>query len=142
MVRKYLAFFLVLFLGLGTSIFAQDEDLVSKVNYKVSKMKKELNLTDSQAVAIRPIIKDYFAKREAVLQEVAGEGIVDHVTVKATLKGLKEEEYQKVGKILSEEQMKKWINKENLMATLNPDSGESVVDEGAGLTATGANFKF
>ena len=93
------------------------------MDYKVNKMKTELNLTDSQADAIRPIIKDYLTKREEVLEEVAGGGIVDHVAVKSTLKALKENEYQKLSKILSEDQMKKWINKENLMAALNPDSG-------------------
>ena len=137
-----LACVLFLFLVLSTSVFAQDEDMQSTVDYKVNKMKKELNLTDSQADAIKPIIKDYLIKREAFLQEVAGQGIVDHVAVKGTLKGLKENEYQKLSKILSEDQMKKWINKENLMAALNPDSVESTVDDGPSLTANGANFKF
>ena len=53
----------LLFLVLSISVFAQDEDLQSTVDYKVNKMKKELNLTDSQADAIRPIIKDYLVKR-------------------------------------------------------------------------------
>ena len=135
---------LVLFLSLLLSapIFAQEGDVQSAVDYKANKMKTELKLTDSQAFAIKPIIKDYLTKREAFLQEVAGQGIVDHVAVKSTLKGLKEAEYQKLSKILNEDQMKKWINKENLMAALNPDSVESRVDDGAALTANGANFKF
>ena len=142
MIRKCLACVLFLSLALSAFVFAQDEDVMSAVNYKVNKLKIELNLTDSQADAIRPIIKDYQIKRKTVLDEVAGEGIVDHVAVKGTLKGLKEDEYQKLSKILSEDQMKKLINKENLMAVLNPDSFESSIDDGAGLTATGANLKF
>ena len=139
-VRKCLACVLFLFLVLSAFVFAQDEE--STVDSKVNKMKTVLNLTESQAYAIRPIIKDYLIKRKAVLQEVAGQGIVDHVAVKGTLKGLKEGEYQKLSKVLSEDQMKKWINKENLLAALNPDSEESAVDSDTSLTATGANFKF
>ena len=142
MIRERLACVLFLFLVLSASIFAQDVNVQSAVDYKANKMKKELNLTDSQAVAIKPILKDYLTKREAFLQEAAGQGIVDHVAVKGTLKGLKEGEYQKLSKILDEDQMKKLINKENLMAALNPDSVESTVDDGPTLTANGANFKF
>jgi hypothetical protein len=96
MVRKCLAFFLVLSMFLSVPVFAQEDDLQSTVDNKVSKMQKELNLTDSQAEAVKPIIKDYLAKRSALLDEVAGEGIVDHVAVKDTLKGLKEKEYASV----------------------------------------------
>ena len=130
------------FWSLSTFVFAQDQDFQSTVDYKVNKMTTELNLTDSQADAIKPIIKDYLIKRGAVLQEVAGQGIVDHVSVKSTLKALKEKEYQQLGKVLNEDQIKKWINKEHLMAALNPDGGESTVDDGVGLTPNGANFKF
>jgi hypothetical protein len=142
MVRKCLACLSLLCLVLSTVAFAQDEDFQSNVDYKVNKMKKELNLTDSQADAISPIIKNYLIKRQAILQEVAGEGVVDHVAVKSTLKGLKESEYQGLSKVLSEDQMKKWIDKENLMAILNPDGTESTVDDEPTLGANGANFKF
>ena len=142
MIRERLACVLFLFLVLSASIFAQDVNVQSAVDYKANKMKKELNLTDSQVEAIKPIIKDYLIKRKAVLEEISGQGIIDHVAVKGTLKGLKENEYQKLSTILNEDQMKKWINKENLMAALNPDSAESIVDDGATLTPNGANFKF
>jgi hypothetical protein len=131
-----------LFLALNTVVFAQNEDLQPNVDYKVNKMKKVLDLTDAQVYAIKPIVKDYLTKRQAILQEVAGQGIVDHVAVKGTLKGLRDEEYQKLGKILSADQMEKWINKENLMAALNPDGGQSMVDDGPSLGMDGANFKF
>jgi hypothetical protein len=143
MIPWKLACFLLIFLLLNSIIFAQDNDMVSAVDYKVNKMQKVLSLSDSQVVAIRPIIKDYLVKRQALLDEVDAQGIVDHVAVKSTLKTIKEDEYQKLGKILSAEQMQKWINKENMMAALNPDSPDSTVDdEGVGMTATGANFKF
>lgn len=142
MIRRCVVSALFLLLVLSASGYAQDEDYQSSVDYKVDKMKKELNLTDSQADAVAPVIKDYLIKRDTVLQETAGQGIVDHTSVKNTLKALKELEYQKLSKILSEEQMKKWIDKENLMATLNPDGVESAVDDGTTLTPEGANFKF
>jgi hypothetical protein len=143
MILNRLGYVLSLVLILGSFAFAQDEDLVSTVDYKVNKMQKVLHLTDKQADAVRPIIKNYLIKRGAILDQVAGEGVVDHVAVKDTLKGLKENEYQELGKILSEDQMKKWIDKENLMASLNPDSAESRVDDdGPTLGANGANFKF
>jgi hypothetical protein len=142
MIRVCLACVLFLFLVLSAFVFAQDEDLRSTVDYKVNKMKTVLNLDESQVVAIKPIIKDYLIKRGAFLQETTGQGIIDHVAVRGTLKELKEDEHQRLSKILSEDQMKKWINKENLMAALNPDSVESTVDSDTTLTASGANFKF
>lgn len=131
-----------IFLVLTAFVYAQDDDLRTAVDYKINKMTTELHLTDSQADAARPIIKDYLTKRQAVLDEAGEQGIVDHVSLKSTLKGLKEREYQKLAKILSEDQMKKLINKENLMATLNPDSVDSPTDDGLSLSPTGANFKF
>ena len=143
MVRQFLAGILIILLMGGASVWAQDEDFQSTLDYKVDKMKNELNLSFAQADAIRPIIKDYLVKRGALLHEVGGEGIVDHVSVKATLKALKEKEYEKLSKVLSGDQMKEWINKETIMATLNPDSVESSVDDdGPTLGANGANFKF
>jgi hypothetical protein len=142
MIRGVLACVLLVFLLLNAIVYAQDDDVRSAVDYKVNKMQKVLHLTDSQAEAIKPIIKDFLVKRQAVLDEAAGQGIVDHIAVKSTLKSLKEDEYQKLGKILTQEQMQKWINEENIMAALNPDSPESTVDDGVGMDATGANFKF
>jgi len=133
---------IILILALNLKAFAQDENLESVLDYKIGKMTRELKLTEPQADGIRPIIKNYIIKHEEILQSIAGQGIVDHVSVKSALKTLKEAEYQKLAKILTEEQMKKWINKENLMATLNPDNSESSLEDDVGLTPSGANFKF
>jgi len=142
MIRKDLVIVLFLSLILGNLVFAQDDSLQSTVDYKVNKMKRELKLTDSQANAIDPIIKDYMVKRQAFIDQVAGQGVVDHVAVRGTLKELKETEYQKLGKILSKDQMKDWVNKENLMASLNPDGVDSTVDEGPSLNGNGVDLKF
>ena len=141
MIRESLVcmFFLVV---LSLSVFGQDEDLQSTVDYKVNKMKTELKLTYDQANAIKPILKDYMIKHSSLLKDVAGQGIVDHVSVKGSLKALKDSEYQQLSKILSEDQMKKWINKENLRATFNPEGGESSFDDGPTVGMNGANLKF
>jgi len=142
MIRKILVIVLFLSFLLGKVVFAQDESLQSAVDYKVNKMKRELKLTDSQADAIDPIVKDYMVKHQAFIQEVAGQGVIDHVTVKGTLKALRENEYQKLGKILSKDQMQAWINKENLMASLNPDGMESSIEDGPSLNGNGVDLKF
>jgi len=71
MIRKGGVVVFFLFFVLNISLWAQEDDLRSTVDYKVDKMRTELKLTFSQAEAIRPIIKDYLIKRSAVLQEVA-----------------------------------------------------------------------
>jgi len=140
MIRGSLVFFLLL--TLSAAAFAQDEGLEQMVDYKVNKMQKELHLTDGQALAVRPLIKDYLVKREEISQQTAGQGIVDHVAVKETLRALKEKTDEKLSKILTPQQMKKWIDKENLMAALNPDSFGGGMDEGMSLSSTGVNFNF
>ena len=142
MIRQGFACTLCLVVLLRGAAFAQDEDLRSRVDYKINKVTKELNLTQVQADALRPIIKDYLMKRSAILQETATQGIIDHTAVKSTLKRLKDDEHQQLSHVLSEDQLKQWINKENVMAALNPDSAESSMDEDVGLNANGANFKF
>lgn len=142
MIRKSLAFVLFLSLAVSNVVFAQDEGLQSTVDYKVNKMKKELKLTDSQADAIDPIVKEYMSKRQAFIDEVAGQGVVDHVAIKSTFRALKENEYQKLGKVLSKDQMQGWIEKENLMASLNPDGMESTVEDGPSLNGNGVDLKF
>jgi hypothetical protein len=72
MMQKCLGCFLFVSFVLNIAVFAQDYDLQSNVNYKINKMKTVLGLTDSQALAIRPIIKDYLAKRRTIIEETQG----------------------------------------------------------------------
>ena len=140
MIRRY--FFLIMFLILSAPAFAQEIDVQTALDYKIDKMTKELKLTDAQVNGIRPIIKDYLIKRTSFLKDVGNQGIIDHVSVKSTLQGFKENEYQKLSQILSEDQMTKLKNKDQLMAAFNPDNVENTDDDDVGLTANGANFKF
>ncbi|MBF0511264.1 MAG: hypothetical protein HQL13_02945 [Candidatus Omnitrophica bacterium] len=143
MTRKCVVFIFFLLFAFSFSAFAQDEDLKSALDYKVQKMQKELQLTDSQVTAIRPVVQDYLMQHDALMRDTAGQGIVDHVSVKSALKALREKEYQGLGKILSPEQLKKLINKDRLAAIMNPDNPESFIDDGGpGITAGGASLKF
>ena len=142
MSRKTLAGVLFFVLVLGTVVFAQEQDVDSAVENKINKMQRVLDLSDIQAIGIKPVIKEYLIRRQTVLNDAEGQGIVDHVAIQDTFKALKQNEYQKLGKVLTQEQLKKWIDKENLMAALNPDSAESSVEDDVSLTANGANFKF
>ncbi len=143
--RALIIYSLCLSCFFSIAAFGQDEDWTSKVDYRVNKMKKELSLTDAQVAAVKPVIKDYLTKRQAVLADSGGGGILDSGGSKSTLKSLKIIENQNLSKILTPDQMQKWLNKENMMAALNPDSSESPTDdEGVGLApgGAGANMKF
>ena len=52
-------------------MLAQEQDIHAAVDYKIHKMQTELHLTEAQAYAIRPIIKDYLTQRQAALQPSA-----------------------------------------------------------------------
>ncbi|MDE1920487.1 MAG: hypothetical protein KGJ09_01835 [Candidatus Omnitrophica bacterium] len=143
MVRKYGAGVLAFFLVLGPWASAQAKEMQSAVDYNVNKMKTVLQLTKAQVQAVYPIVQDYLVKREAVLQQVAGGGLLEHGAVKSAIQKLKEEENKRLSLVLSREQMKKWINRENILASLNPDgNGDSDVDDGPSFTPEGASFKF
>jgi hypothetical protein len=140
MLRKFGAGVLLLFLICSALGWAQDIDIESAVYNKVHKMKKLLNLTETQIDAISPIVKEYLTKRQAVLDEEQS-SLVNHESIKGALLALKEAEYKKLSAFLTQDQMQKWINRDNLMATLNPDDGQSVSDDddsGPTLTQDGA----
>ncbi|MBF0503552.1 MAG: hypothetical protein HQL14_00475 [Candidatus Omnitrophica bacterium] len=128
------------FLVLGVSVYAQDMTLNAEDS--VRRMTTELNMTDAQADAVRPIIKEYMSKRDAILQEMQGDLIVNHAVLKSTLEALRRDEYLKLSKTLSEDQMKRWVRKENLRASLNKGGGESQIEGGTTLTPEGAKFNF
>lgn len=131
-----------LFLALSGWGYAQDRDLRSIVDDKVARMTRELHLTDVQAAYVRPVIKEYTQKRDELAQSVQGQGIIDHVSVKDTMRALKQKEYQGLAGILSQDQMERWVQKENLRVSLNQGEGTSQAEDDTALTASGANFKF
>jgi hypothetical protein len=122
-------------------VYAQAQEKTPNVDDRVARMATELNLTDTQANAIKPIIAEYVTKREQVLQEAEAQAIIDHSALKSAMMVLKQDEYQKLSKILSEDQIRRWKQKEDLRAALNNGDTESHEDD-ATFTANGASLKF
>ena len=131
---------LMVLLSLSVTAKAQGER--QHVDDRLSKMTMELSLTSPQVDAVRPIIKAYMAKREEALQETEWAPIIDLAGLRRKMRLLKQDEYQQLRQVLSKDQMARWIQKENLRASLNQGEGESLVEDDATLTPNGANFKF
>lgn len=113
------------------------------VNDVVSKMQKEFNLTDQQAEAIKPIIQENIAKCQAYLQSIEGESVVNKTNIKMIMKKFRQEENDKLSKVLSEDQMKKLIGKQNLKDALNRDQINFAESLGQGVISTqGAALQF
>ncbi len=123
-------------------VYAQAQEKTASVDDRVAQMATELNLTDAQAGAIKPIIVEYITKREKILQEAEGQLVFDHAAFKSTMMALKQIEYQKLGKILSEDQMRRLKQKEDLRAALNKDDAGSQGGEDISFTPDGAAIKF
>lgn len=88
----------------------------------VTKMKTELKLTQRQSDAVKPIIQEYRSGRKQLIQNFRKQGLTDKDALKNQIGQLKSVEKQKLGQILTQDQMNKWIEKENFNAMLNPDS--------------------
>ena len=114
------------------------------VNAVAAGIKTELGLSDEQVKAIKPIIKESMAKRRALLEETQGEAIIDRAALKAAMRRLRQDENKKLSEILTEEQMKKRIEKQNLRERLNPDQMNYTEssDEGVVVNMQGAAFQF
>ena len=123
-------------------VYAQAQEKTASVDDRVAQMATELNLTDAQASAVKPIIAEYITKRGRVLEEAEGEAFVDHAALKRTMMALKQIEYQKLGKILSEDQMRRLKQKEDLRAALNNGDTESHGSDDTTFTPEGAAIKF
>ena len=122
---KTLGVVLVVFLFLGGYVCAQEQsDAPAKsktqtqspvpkhpttrkpltVDDMVQKMKKDLNLTDEQADAIKPIIEEKIAKRKE-LMETQGQEAGSLDAIRSQMEKLNKEQDQQLSKILSPDQM-------------------------------------
>ena len=112
---------------------AYAQEKLSNIDDIVAKMKMELNLTQRQIDAIKPIINENLAARKQFRQNLRQQGITDVVTIKNQMEQLNEIENQRLSHILSQDQMNKWIEKEHLREMLNPDKRDDAGDpESAG----------
>jgi Spy/CpxP family protein refolding chaperone len=72
----------------------------------VQKMTTDLNLTQAQADAIKPIIEQSMAKRKALMETLKQQG-ADKDTIRSQMEPLNQEYNQQLSKILSQDQMDK-----------------------------------
>ena len=108
----------ILFLLAG-SVYAQESTSVSDI---VAKIQKELNLTQQQIDAVKPIIRENIAKREELRQSVEDQTmIIDRDIIQSKIEQLDQDEDQKLSQILTRDQMNKWVQKQKLRNAFNRD---------------------
>jgi hypothetical protein len=140
--NKIIWYVLAACVAFSTTVYAQAQEKSPSVDDRVAKMATELSLTDAQTQAVKPIIAEYITKRDKVLEEVEGEAIVDHAALRSTMTALKKDEYQKLGKVLSEDQLRRWVQRENLRAALNKGDMGAQASDDTTFNLDGAAFKF
>jgi hypothetical protein len=130
---------LVIIFFLTVSAYAQEAASVDDI---VTKMKKELNLTQQQADTVKPIIEENIAKREKLKQGVQDQGmIIDRDAMQSKIGKLDQDENQKLSQVLAPDQMKKWIQKQRLRNAFNQDQMDNTrwgFEEGR--RSSGINF--
>lgn len=130
----------LLFFGLSVA-FAKEIQSLSDV---LNKMKKELQLTDEQVEAIKPIIKENLAKRQKLFDSISGDPVINKSQFKIEMMKLKEEENEKLSKVLSKEQMKKLIDRQHIKESLNKDQIDfsEGLSSGVSLSPEGGSLQF
>ena len=117
--KAIIGYLLVILLSLGTFVYAQDEQ--PAIDDILASMKAELDLTQAQADAVKPIIEEYTAKRYQARESLKEQGVTDKNTILSRMEQLREEEGQKLIHVLTPDQMKQWNNKQKLSNFLNRD---------------------
>ncbi len=142
MMRKFLISGGILFLMMITSVFAKGAS--TTIDDIISKMKIELNLTDNQVIAIKPIVKKSVLKRQELLASLEGESIVNKKSVKIAMRKIRDEENQQLSQILNQEQMDKRIQKQHVRESLNKDQIDfsETLSEATALTPQGGSLQF
>jgi len=98
--------------------YTQDKSNADKV---VAKMEKVLKLTQQQVDSLRPIVTEYTAKRQQLIQNFKDKGTIDKSRLHLKLKQLKEEENQKLSQVLTHAQIKQWTDHQALAQIMNRD---------------------
>lgn len=131
---------LALFLVVGVASISRADEFSSIM----SQMTKELKLTDDQVNGIKPIIKESIEKRQAYLQSLKSEIVVNKKQVRATMRALRNDENEKLSKILTQAQMDKLIQKQRVREQFNSDQIDFNQNGIDGFVATpeGGAFQF
>jgi len=122
--KAIIRYLLVVLFFLSISAYAQDEE--QPTGDILATMKTELNLTQSQADAVKPIIEEYTVKRHQIRENLEEQGVTDKNIILSRMEQIREEESQKLSQILAPDQMKRWNSKQTLSDFLNKDrTGDS-----------------
>ncbi len=141
--KKFFLFIGIVLCCVGVSSFAQAQGKI-RVDDIVAKMAKEFNLSEEQMAAVSPIIKEFAHKRQAFLESLQGEAVVNKKAAKATMLQFKQEENERLRQVLTQEQMSKLITKQRLKESLNPDHLDyrENSDDEVMMTPQGGAFQF
>lgn len=112
-------YLLVSFLFSGRLVCAQEED--KSVDGTMTRMKIQLNLTQEQVTAVKPIVEEYVSRSKDLMQSPESTFMPDKRRVRSQMKQLKEEEDERLGHVLTPDQMKKWKQCESIKDFLNQD---------------------
>jgi len=117
--RKIIRHVLIILFLSTVSAYAQEAESVNDI---VVKMKNELNLTQQQTDAVKPIIEEDMARREELRQGIQDQAMItDRATIESKIEQLDQDENQKLSQILTKDQMNKWIQKQRLKNAFNKD---------------------
>jgi hypothetical protein len=89
-----------------------DEIIIKATDAVMFQMTANLKMTQDQISAVRPIVEDNIIKVRD-LQKSLESGSIDGKTMYDQRQQLTQDEYQKLGLILTQDQMKVWINIQN-----------------------------
>ena len=98
-------------LGLGTAAVCLSfaAGAAAEGRMSIEELQAKLNLTQEQVNAIVPIIKRDRQKRQEIIDKYRGQGMAGIQSIRKELFALQKEHDEKYSKILTEEQMKKYI---------------------------------
>ncbi|MEI7998308.1 MAG: hypothetical protein WCH62_02210 [Candidatus Omnitrophota bacterium] len=133
---KLAGFLIMIFFVTAVSVYAAEKERHLSVNEIVAKMKTELNLTDEQALSVKPIVKKALTEQKAFFDSIEGEPVLNTENLRMNMRKFQEEENQELSKVLTPEQMKKRIEKQHLRESLNKDKIDFSESLSAGVVMT------
>ena len=97
------------------------EEEGKSVDYTVVRMKSRLNLTQQQVAVVKPIVQEYMDRCQDLAQSPENTLMPDKRRIRSQEKQLKEEENEKLCRVLTPDQMNKWEQDESIKDFLNQD---------------------
>ena len=95
----------------------------------ITKMKTQVNLTQQQAAALKPIIENSIIQLQQLMQDLKKQGITDRSIIQNTMDQFEKEENQKLSQILTKDQMDKWVAYKNYQKMLNQDQSNDAQNQ-------------